>query len=321
MIEKHLSMLHSKHICVIGDVILDVFRIGHVQRVSQEAPVPILDIEEDNDCLGGALNVCNNILSLGASCDIIAVIGDDYEAFRLEYLTEKHKIKKSGLIRDRQRVTTCKTRLINGDEQLLRSDREHRHPVSGVIEKKLLQQIENILNHSDICILQDYNKGVLTPTLIKESIRLAKEKNIPVFVDPKIENIDSYAGAFLMKPNRKEAETILKYTISTTEEAEKASGDLLKKMQCENILLTLGADGMILRNKKQCIHIPALPLEIADITGAGDTVIAVLTALYSTDLPLETCAEFANRAAAKVCEQSGIVPATPNMLLEKTFTP
>lgn len=315
MIKKHLESLRTKHITVIGDVILDIFSTGNVERRSPEAPVDILDIHSTEDRLGGALNVCLNLVSLGANTEIIGVLGDDFEAFRLEYLCDKHLIKRSAMLREKGRLTTSKTRFFNNETQLLRVDHELRTPISEDMQDALIKEIRRSLKVSDACILQDYNKGVLTPRIITEVLDIAKKENVPVFVDPKVDNIEFYKGALLLKPNRHEAETHLGHKIKDIETAKTSSGVLLDRLACKNILLTLADEGMILKNAEQLLHIPAKALDVADITGAGDTVISVLAALYSTGLPIESCAQYANQAASETCKIHGVVPATPKMLL------
>jgi rfaE bifunctional protein kinase chain/domain len=308
------NKLGQQHICVIGDVMLDIFSHGGINRISPEAPVPILDIEKERSCLGGALNVCHNLVSLGADTEIIGVLGDDPAAFQLELLCEEKHIRRNGLLRDNRRITTCKTRFFDGDKAVLRVDKEQRDPLSSGLEKALVLEIARALERSHALILQDYNKGVLGPELIKGTIEKAKEAGIPVFVDPKFDHTDSYAGAFLIKPNRREAEALLSYKIDTTEKALKAAETLQKQLHCDNILLTLGADGMVLANAAGSEHIPGHPLKVTDITGAGDTVIAVVAALYCSGLTIGECVHFANRAAARVCEKQGVCPATPDMI-------
>jgi len=314
MIKKHLQSLASKHITVIGDVILDIFSTGKVERQSPEAPVDVLDLQSKDDRLGGALNVCLNLVSLGASAEIIGVTGDDFEAFRLEYLCDNNLIKRTGMLREKGRITTSKTRYFNNDIPLLRVDHELRTPISEDMQDVLIKEIRRTLTITDVCIVQDYNKGVLTPRMINELMNIAKKDGVPVFVDPKIENIDLYKGAFLIKPNRHEAEEQLAYAIKDIETAKTASRTLLERLGCKNILLTLGDEGMILCNNEQVLHIPAISIDTADITGAGDTVISVLAALYSTGVPIETCVQYANQAAAAICKKHGVVPVIPDML-------
>jgi len=222
-------------------------------------------------------------------------------------------IKRSSMFREKGRITTSKTRFFNNDTPLLRVDHELRMPISEDMQETMIKEIRHILKITDVCILQDYNKGVLTPRMIEEIMDMAKKEDVPVFVDPKFENIDLYKGAFLIKPNRHEAEIKLGYAIKDIETAKTASRELLDRLKSEYILLTLGKEGMILRNDEQILHIPGIAVETADITGAGDTVIAVLAALYSTGMPIETCVQFANQAAAAICKKHGVVPVTPDM--------
>ncbi len=314
MIKKHLNSLANKNITVIGDVILDIFATGKVERQSPEAPVDVLDIHTMEDRLGGALNVCLNLVSLGASTEIIGVTGDDFEAFRLEYLCDKYNIKRTAMLREKGRVTTQKTRFFNKDIPLIRVDHELRTPISEDIQDVLIKEVRRSFKVADACILQDYNKGVLTPRLIVEIMELAKNEGIPVFVDPKVDNIELFKNALLLKPNRHEAETHLGYKIEDLETAKAASKILLDRLGVQNILLTLGEEGMILRNNEQLLHIPARELDAADITGAGDSVISVMTALYASGLDIENCAQFANQAAAETCKEHGVIPVVPEML-------
>ncbi|MEA2078190.1 MAG: PfkB family carbohydrate kinase [Candidatus Marinimicrobia bacterium] len=314
MIKKYLATLANKNITVIGDVILDIFSTGKIERQSPEAPVDVLDIHTMENRLGGALNVCLNLVSLGASTEIIGVTGDDFEAFRLEYLCDKHNIKRTGMLREKGRITTQKTRFFNNETPLIRVDHELRTPISEEMQDILIKEIRRSLKVADACILQDYNKGVLTPRIITEIMDIAKKEGIPVFVDPKVDNIELYKNALLLKPNRHEAETHLGYKIEDLETVKTASKILLDRLGVKNILLTLGDEGMILRNNEQLLHIPAKELEAADITGAGDTVISVIAALYASGLPIESCAQFANQAAAETCKKHGVVPVTPDML-------
>jgi rfaE bifunctional protein kinase chain/domain len=318
MIDSLLKSLNNKHICVIGDLILDIFCYGNAERMSPEAPVPILDITKREERLGGALNVCHNLRSLNANVEIIGVLGNDYQAFTLEYACEKSGIKKTGLLRDPQRITTSKTRYFDVDTPLMRVDHEQRDPISVRLEEKLLLEIRRALEISDACIIQDYNKGLLTPRLIEAILSIARDFELPVFVDPKFDHINCYTGAFVIKPNRLEAEAMLGQKIPDVETAKAQAPKLRRKLGCKNLLMTMGADGMLLQTAGLGYYIPAHPLKTVDITGAGDTVIAVLCALFTIGLPLSQAAEYANLAAAKVCEQPGVTSITIDMLLAAT---
>lgn len=314
MIEKIIKSLSNKHICVIGDVILDVFHYGSINRMSPEAAVPVLDIEQSLEQPGGALNVCNNLRTLGVSTEIIGILGDDYQAFRLEYLCEKAGIKKNALLRDVGRITTCKTRYFEGKKPLLRSDREQRDALSDQMSAKLLPEIRRALQVSDACIIQDYNKGLLTPELIAEIMNISAEYGVPVFVDPKFDNVFQYKGAFVMKPNRAEAEAMIGRKIANPADAKTIAAGLRTKLACENLLITLGGDGMLLQTGQQAHYYPAHKLKTVDITGAGDTVIAVLTALCSAGMEPELATKYANIAAARVCGHPGVRAVSTDML-------
>lgn len=314
MVEDILHGLGNKHICVIGDVMLDIFNYGSVTRMSPEAPVPVLDVKQSLEQLGGALNVCNNLRTLGASTEIVGVLGDDYRAFRLEYLCEQAGIKKSGLLRDVNRITTAKIRYFDGQRPLLRSDHEERNPISESTASKLFPEIRRALQISDACIIQDYNKGLLTPDLIREIMDISSEYELPVFVDPKFDNVFSYQGAFVIKPNRREAEAMSGKTIASPADAQRIAPSLREQLQCENLLITLGGDGMLLQTTLQSHYFPGYKLKTVDITGAGDTVIAVLSALYSAGTDLLQAVRYANLAAARACEHPGVIGVNAEML-------
>ncbi|MDZ7821958.1 MAG: PfkB family carbohydrate kinase [Candidatus Marinimicrobia bacterium] len=199
-------------------------------------------------------------------------------------------------------------------KRCIRTDREQRVAVSPDTEQKLESAMRRTLPSADACILQDYNKGVLTPELIKATLSEARKLNIPVFVDPKFENLEQYAGTFLIKPNLHEAEYILKRRIRGMEAAKNAAETLFSILSPRHILLTMGADGMILKDAGRLLHIPAQRIEKADITGAGDTVIAALAAFYCSGLNMKESAEKANLAAAEVCAHPGVSTVTRQTL-------
>lgn len=297
-------------IAVIGDLMLDRYLFGSVTRMSPEAPVPILDIEVTETRLGGAANVGHNIHSLSASPLLVGVVGEDNKGALLRELVEGLGFDSSGIITDPNRPTTIKSRVVAGSQQMLRVDQEKKHPISTDIEDKIIAVIEKNINSLDAIILEDYNKGVLSESLIKRVIAIAKQNNIPTFVDPKFDNFFAYQGVTVFKPNRKEMQDALGYKTKSDAEINKAGIALLEKLGAENVLLTLSEKGMRLfeRGNSEPFAIPTMAREVADVSGAGDTVIATLAVACACGATVRQASIMANRAAGFVVEDLGIVP-------------
>lgn len=305
-------------IAVIGDLMLDRYLFGSVTRMSPEAPVPVLDIEITETRLGGAANVGHNIHSLSAAPLLIGVVGDDNKGALLRELVEGLGFDSSGIITDPDRPTTVKTRVVAGSQQMLRVDQEKKHPISQTIEDKIIDVVEKNINLLNAIILEDYNKGVLSESLIKKVIDIAKKNNVPTFVDPKFDNFFAYQGVTVFKPNRKEMQDALGVKTKTDAEINNAGLALLEKLHAENVLLTLSEKGMRLfeRGQSEPYAIPTMAREVADVSGAGDTVIATLAVACACGATVRQASIMANRAAGFVVEDLGIVPIYKDQLFE-----
>jgi rfaE bifunctional protein kinase chain/domain len=308
-------------ILVIGDVMLDAYVMGKVNRISPEAPVPIVSLENEDARIGGAGNVALNLLALGANPIICGVIGEDTSGDKLLNLFEKNGISTDGLVKSMARKTTVKTRVISNKQQLLRIDSESTFPLLESEEIKLNKTIQNIINQGvDGIIFEDYNKGVLTDSVIQNTIKIAKEKDIPTAVDPKKENFLSYKGVSLFKPNLKELKEGLNLNFdfnSNKELFEKGIEVLEEKLQNEISFITLSENGVFIKNQTEKYYVPAHMRSISDVSGAGDTVIAVATLCLISGASTKQIAEISNLAGGLVCEKSGVVSISKNDLLKE----
>jgi rfaE bifunctional protein kinase chain/domain len=316
---ESLSHAFSKaRIAVIGDLMLDRYLFGTVSRFSPEAPVPILDINRDELRLGGAANVANNIHTLSATAILIGIVGDDSKGERVRKMLDTIGLSSDGIITAHDRPTTIKTRVIAGSQQMLRVDHEKKHPVSADTEEMLFTFLESRIEEIDGIILEDYNKGVFSAKLIRRISALAEIKGIPIFVDPKHDNFFEFKQAKVFKPNREEMEDALKISFDTDEKLHAAGFKLLEMLSAENILLTLSEKGMLLfeRGEKEPFAIPTRAQEVADVSGAGDTVIATLAVASACGATIREAATMANRAAGIVIEELGIVPIYREQLFD-----
>ena len=308
-------------ILVIGDVMLDAYVMGKVNRISPEAPVPIVSLENEDARIGGAGNVALNLLALGAKPIICGVIGEDSSGDKLLNLFEKNGISTDGLVKSMVRKTTVKTRVISNKQQLLRIDSESTFPLLESEEIKLNNTIQNIINQGvDGIIFEDYNKGVLTDSVIQNAIKIAKEKDILTAVDPKKENFLSYKGVSLFKPNLKELKEGLNLNFdfnSNKDLFEKGIEVLEEKLQNEISFVTLSENGVFIKNQTEKYYVPAHMRSISDVSGAGDTVIAVATLCLISGASTKQIAEISNLAGGLVCEKSGVVSISKNDLLKE----
>ncbi len=304
----------NKKIAVVGDVMLDRYFWGSVSRISPEAPVPVIDLDKETFHLGGAANVANNLKSLGLEPILCGLIGEDRSGKMFKDIVKDFGVNPAGLYEDPDRPTTVKTRIIGNNQQIARLDRELRKSISHQGEKFILESLHEINNLAGI-IFEDYNKGTITKDLIEKIIAFSSEKNIPVYVDPKFDNFFNYKNCFLFKPNKKEAQQALDQNINSKEDAIEAGRAIIERLQCRNLLITLGADGMILFEENGNIStVPTRARHIADVSGAGDTAIATIAAAIAGGATMKEAASIANYAAGAVCEEPGIVSITPSSL-------
>lgn len=299
----------GKKIAVIGDMMLDGYYWGDVKRISPEAPVPVLEVEDEFFRFGGAANVALNISTLGGIPVPVGVIGYDNYGTIFTSLLNDFNIMNDGIVIDESRPTTTKTRVIADNQHVVRIDKESKKYVDKKIAKKMYDFIENQINELDGIILQDYNKGVLTKSLIIDLIELANKNKKLVTVDPKFENFLSYKNATVFKPNRKEAETKLGVKIKTAEDISSAGKKIMVELKAKYLLLTLGEEGIAIFEKgKPVERMPTKARKVADVSGAGDTVISTLTMALAAGANIIEGSYLANYAGGLVCEEVGIVP-------------
>ena len=317
-IKKLISLknnFNGKRIAVIGDHMLDGYYWGGVSRISPEAPVPVVEVDEEFFRFGGAMNVAYNILKLGGIPFPIGVIGNDNEGKIIRQLMKESKITDKGIVIDKDRPTTAKTRVIADKQHVVRIDKEKTSAIPIQTEKKILALLKKEIKKLDAIILQDYNKGVLTESLIKQIIDLAGTSNIVVTVDPKFANFFSYKNVTVFKPNKKETEDAFGIRIKTEKDISAAGFRLLEKLKCKYVLLTLGEKGAALFEKdKPERRIATIAQKVSDVSGAGDTVISTLTMALSAGAEIFDAAYLANYAGGLVCQEVGIVPIELNNL-------
>ena len=311
----------SKRILVIGDVMVDAYLMGTVNRMSPEAPVPVVDLMKKDERIGGAGNVALNLAALGASPIICSVIGADSESERLVHLFQEANISTDGIYASSNRRTTVKTRVLSNNQQLLRIDSEDTSLISKEEETQLYQQIERIVEQGiDGIIFEDYNKGVLTSYLISSVMFLAKFHGIPTTVDPKKDQFFSYRGCTLFKPNLKELKEGLKVAFDFKNDKDsflKAVVELEERLENEISFITLSEHGVFIQSQGTPHFIPAHLRNIADVSGAGDTVIAVATLCLVAGASVAEIAAIANIAGGLVCEQPGVVSIEKEQLLNE----
>jgi len=311
------------HILIIGDVMVDSYLWGDVNRISPEAPVPIIATTGRENRLGGAANVALNIQSLGAKPIMCSVIANDEAGDIFMNLLKENQLPSQGIISAGQRKTTVKTRIISQNQHLLRIDEEENTPLDAKLESKLQAHIQDLLNtyKIDAIIFEDYDKGVLTPATIQNTIAMAKNKGIPTLVDPKKRNFLEYGGVTFFKPNLKEFKEGAKVEVSGNDKAGllKAVKEFVKDQQMHHFMVTMAEKGVLILNDQRHYFIPAEIRDIADVSGAGDTVISVSALCLASGLNEKLVAGIANMAGGLVCEHPGVVPIDKHELLEECF--
>lgn len=310
----------NRKIAIIGDMMLDVYFRGDVRRISPEAPVPVIEVESEFFRFGGAANCALNIQSLGGIPVPIGVIGYDANGSVFTALLKENRIDQSGVLIDDERPTTTKTRVIADSQHIVRIDKEQKNYINIKLQKKIFDFTKSIIKELDGIILQDYNKGVLTPNLIKEIISLANKNNVLITVDPKFNNFFLYKNVTVFKPNRKEAEDVLGIKIKRDEDISKAGKLLMNKLKANNVLLTLGEDGVAVFQKNvNERRLPTKARKVADVSGAGDTVISTLTMALAAGADILQASYLANYAGGLVCEEVGIVPIEIDKLFNEVL--
>jgi D-glycero-beta-D-manno-heptose-7-phosphate kinase len=306
---------------IIGDVMVDSYIWGKVDRISPEAPVPVVHAIKRESRLGGAANVALNVLALGATPILCSIIGDDKDGNDFIQIMKTHGMQTRGIIQSDKRITTLKERILSGSQHMLRVDTESNLPLQALEERSLTQLIGKLIPESDVIIFEDYDKGTITPDIITQTIEIAKAHNIPVVVDPKKVNFLNYKGVTLFKPNLKELREGLKMDIDPSNEADiqLAVGKLREELNAEQVLVTLSEKGMYYDTNNEKIWIPAHVRLISDVSGAGDTVISIAAIGLAVKMPAKQLAALANLGGGLVCEYIGVVPVPKDRLMEEAI--
>lgn len=322
-IETIFTAIGTKKIAVIGDVMIDSYLWGKAERISPEAPVPIVMVVHRESRPGGAANVAINIKSMGAEPLILALVGDDEKGHEFSKIISRMGLNTNGIIFHPGRKTTVKHRIIASNQHLLRVDEEITNPISGQVEKDFIEHCLRFLVEykPDAIIFEDYDKGNITPAIIDAIVDFANKKNIPTLVDPKKRNFSSYRNVTLFKPNFKELVEGAKIDFLPKNDPEKifnAAAGLRQQLQAKYLMVTLSEYGILITDGNSYYHMPAQKREIADVSGAGDTVISVAALLLCSDSSMETIATIANIAGGLVCEKPGVVPIDKHQLMAET---
>tara|TARA_B100000767_G_scaffold275754_1_gene315080 strand:+ start:5051 stop:6025 length:975 start_codon:yes stop_codon:yes gene_type:complete len=320
--QEALHNISNLSALVVGDVMMDAYLFGKVERDSPEAPVPVVLMTGRDERAGGAANVARNVQALGADVHLATVIGNDPAGIRLLELFKARGMGIEGCILSKGRPTTVKTRIIRDEVHMLRVDEETDEEISAELSASLLSSCISILDNKriDVLIFEDYDKGVLTQTLISGLIGEAKKRKIPVAVDPKLKGFLNYRGVDLFKPNLKELREGLEQEVGIPEGLPSAIGSLHEKIYPTVSLTTLGNFGMWVHAPSQGVvhtHFPCRPSKVIDVSGAGDTVIATAALMLASGASPSQIAETANLAGGLVCEQSGVVTVDLNTLLSE----
>ena len=309
------ARLAGRTILIIGDLMLDHFVTGRVDRISPEAPVPVVRFDHEEYRLGGAANVAHNTAALGGHVHVVGLVGRDDAGARLQTDLDRLGISSAGLITDKDRCTTRKLRVVTlRNQQVARIDYEDDGEVQGDVEAAIISRIEHLSASADAILVSDYLKGVVSLGVATAAIAAASRHGIPLLVDPKVPHIDYYAGATVVTPNHHEAEAVAHMRIRTSDDARMAARRFRERTRCESVLVTRGEHGMTLLGPAGEVDLPAEAREVADVTGAGDTVIAIMTLALAAGAPLADAARLANRAAGIVVGKFGPASVTADEL-------
>jgi rfaE bifunctional protein kinase chain/domain len=308
-LRRSIDTFSAASILIVGDVMLDQFVVGQVSRISPEAPVPVVEYDHDDYRVGGAANVANNVRALGGRVELVGLTGADSAGQRLRHLLTECGIGTSGLVADPTRRTTTKLRIVTTRNlQVARIDYESDHEASGEAEHGLAEQVDRLARRADAILVSDYLKGSVTRALMARVVEAGRERGIPVLVDPKIPHIHYYGGATLVTPNHHEAEVATHLRVKNGDDAVAAARAFREVAGCAHVLITRGEHGMCLLDGQDAVHYPASAREVADVTGAGDTVIATVALALGARTALKDACGIANQAAGVVVAKFG--PAT-----------
>lgn len=319
--EEIFEAFQRLKVLVIGDVMIDRYLVGKVGRISPEAPVPVVNLERQDNRLGGAANVALNLKALGAIPFLCSVIGSDEAATTFQKLMEEEALSDIGILEDKSRITTVKTRVLAKNQQLLRFDSEITTKINDEVSSRFVNHIKSLIDtkNIDVVLFQDYNKGILIPSVITSIIDYCNQKNIPTAADPKFDNFFAFENVTLFKPNLKEVSDALGYSVNSDDNnsLKKAAKAINTRLNNAFTLITLSEKGMYLDNNKERVIIPTQPRYIADVCGAGDTVISVASLGLALGISMKLTCQLANLAGGIVCESVGVVPVDKNKLIKE----
>lgn len=310
-----LQTLRDRYVVVLGDVMLDEFVWGDVTRISPEAPVPVVDVRRESVHLGGAANVLANLVALGARGTVVGVVGNDSAGERLKIGLSELGALDQCLIVDETRQSTTKTRIVAHSQLVVRADRESRAPVNAKLEDKIVSCLKDALNRANAFVVSDYDKGVVTPSILREILPIAYGR-MPVLIDPKLRNFNSYRPATLVTPNHLEALRMSDSEDHSDDGSHHAARVIREKLGCDAVLITRGDRGMMLLEADgQPVYVQTAAREVYDVTGAGDTVIAALAGALAAGSTMVEAASFANHAAGIVVGKVGTATASADELM------
>lgn len=307
----------GRRVIVLGDLMMDEYLLGSATRISPESPVMVVDVESERCVPGGAANVVNNLLALGAKVAVIGVVGQDAAGEALRADLSARGADVTGIVADASRPTTRKTRVVAHSQQVLRVDREQTHPIAPSVAECLLEHLQREIAEAEILAISDYSKGVLTPQVARAAVQAARQAGRLLTSNPKPANARVLAGADLIQLNQSEAQAASGDSRFAGEEGLNAAGiALVRELGAETLVVTRGAKGLsIWHAEGGARHLPAHPVEVYDVAGAGDTVISALTLGLAAGATVEEAAEVANHAAACVVRKVGVATVTPEELL------
>jgi rfaE bifunctional protein kinase chain/domain len=314
-LEEILSRAPGLRVAVAGDLMLDVYLAGSVSRISPEAPVPVVQVDEERYALGGAANVVANVVALGAHCDVIGFVGRDMggDAIRRALAELPGGAVRPLVVERTDRPTTTKTRVMARKQQVVRFDREHDEDLPDDCAAELCERLQESLATADVLVLEDYNKGVLAPRVIRAALELAEERAVPVVVDPKFRHIFEYRGATVFKPNALELTAALGQPIQPAD--DRWLEEARERFGCEHLLVTLGEAGMALRSGDGAsLRIPTVAREVYDVSGAGDTVTACIAVALGAGATIQEASVLANFAAGIEVGKPGVATVSPDEL-------
>jgi rfaE bifunctional protein kinase chain/domain len=312
---EFLEKFKGLNVLIVGDVMLDRYWWGSVSRISPEAPVPVVNLDNTSLVSGGAANVAANIAGLGAVPHLVGVIGDDAEGELLIEILTKENISPNSLTIIPKRPTTTKTRILAHSQQIARVDQETKSEISPDQEALVWENVSRLLSYAQVIIISDYGKGVITQNISQRLITTAKANNQLIIIDPKGKNYQKYKGATMLTPNRFEAAEVSQLTVYNQESVEKAGNQMLKDFELESVLITQGEDGMTLFHKQErAEHLTVTARNVYDVTGAGDTVVACIACAVGVRMGFLEAARFANIAAGLVVERVGTTAISRAML-------